>query len=187
MSDVLRFLEGLPPGPLYAAITLLAGVENIFPPVPADTAVAFGAFLAGRGRLDPWLVFGLTWSANVSTAAAVYLLARVATRRIAFHLERRADRYTSGRSRADLASALVTLDRLSRAAESDRWNLFPVYPSLRERVQALGEDPSKWAPEVSNRSEARRTASEALYLSWVAIPVAAYCILVVGAIVLGDP
>lgn len=76
MTGLLQFLDSLPPGPLYIAITVLAGVENIFPPVPADTAVALGAFLAGRGRMDPWLVFSLTWSANVLTAAAVYGLAR---------------------------------------------------------------------------------------------------------------
>jgi membrane protein DedA with SNARE-associated domain len=76
MPDILRFLESLPPGPLYVAITVLAAVENIFPPVPADTAVALGAFLAGRGRMDPWVVFALTWSANVGAAAGVYALAR---------------------------------------------------------------------------------------------------------------
>src|SRR5437016_5930774 len=38
----------------------------------ADTAVALGAFLAGRGTLDPWAVFGLTWTANVGSGAAVY-------------------------------------------------------------------------------------------------------------------
>ena len=48
----------------------------MFPPLPADTAVALGAFLAGRGRLDGWAVFAVSWGANVATAAAVYDLAR---------------------------------------------------------------------------------------------------------------
>ena len=69
-------LESLPPGPLYGLITAFAAVENVFPPVPADAAVALGAFLAGRGVLDAWLVFGLTWAANVGSGAAVYALAR---------------------------------------------------------------------------------------------------------------
>lgn len=76
MTDLVRALEGLPPGPLYAVLTVLAAVENIFPPVPADTAVALGAFLAGRGLMNPWVVFGLTWGANVSSAIGVYALAR---------------------------------------------------------------------------------------------------------------
>ena len=73
---MLRFLETLPPGPLYALIGLLAAVENVFPPVPADTVVVAGAFLAGRGTLDPWAVFGVTWAGNVASAALVYAAAR---------------------------------------------------------------------------------------------------------------
>ena len=76
MTDLLHFLESLPPGPLYGLIAALAAVENVFPPVPADTAVALGAFLAGRDVMDPWLVFGITWTANVGSGAAVYALAR---------------------------------------------------------------------------------------------------------------
>lgn len=76
MTGLLTFLESLPAGPLYGLIAALAAVENVFPPVPADTAVALGAFLAGRGIMDPWIVFGLTWIANVSSGAAVYALAR---------------------------------------------------------------------------------------------------------------
>lgn len=76
MSDVLTFLESLPPRPLYAFITVLAAAENIFPPVPADTAVGLGAFLAGRGLMNPWIVFLLGWTANVGSATAIYLLAR---------------------------------------------------------------------------------------------------------------
>ncbi len=76
MTDLLHSLESLPPGPLYGLIAALAAVENVFPPVPADTAVALGAFLAGRNIMDPWLVFGLTWTANVGSGAAVYALAR---------------------------------------------------------------------------------------------------------------
>jgi len=62
--------------PLYALIAVLAAVENIFPPVPADVAVSLGAFLAGRGVMNVWLVFILGWAANVGSGAAVYALAR---------------------------------------------------------------------------------------------------------------
>jgi len=55
---------------------VFAAVEYVFPPVPADTVVAFGAFLAGRGTLDAWVVFGLTWVANTGSAAGMYLLGR---------------------------------------------------------------------------------------------------------------
>jgi len=76
VTNLVHFLESLPPGPLYGLIAALAAVENVFPPVPADTAVALGAFLAGREVMDPWLVFAVTWSANVGSGAAVYALAR---------------------------------------------------------------------------------------------------------------
>lgn len=75
-ADVVSFLESLPLGPMYVLITAFAALENVFPPVPADTAVALGAFLAGRGLMNPWVVFALTWAANVGSGAAVYGLAR---------------------------------------------------------------------------------------------------------------
>jgi membrane-associated protein len=74
VADFIAFLESLPAVPLYAIITSFAAIENIFPPVPADVSVALGAFLAGRGHMNPWLVFALTWVANVSTGALVYHL-----------------------------------------------------------------------------------------------------------------
>lgn len=74
--DLLVFLESLPPGPLYATIAALAAAENVFPPVPADVSVALGAFLAGRGLMNPWIVFALTWAANTASGAAVYVLGR---------------------------------------------------------------------------------------------------------------
>ena len=55
---------------------MLAAVENIFPPVPADVAVSLGAFLAGRGVMNAWVVFALTWVANFGSGAGVYALAR---------------------------------------------------------------------------------------------------------------
>ena len=35
-----------------------------------------GAFLAGRGTLNPWAVFGVTWVGNVASAGLVYATAR---------------------------------------------------------------------------------------------------------------
>jgi membrane protein YqaA with SNARE-associated domain len=48
----------------------------IVPPIPADTFVLLGAFLSAHGRTSPWVVFFVTWGANVGAAIAVYLLAR---------------------------------------------------------------------------------------------------------------
>lgn len=57
-------------------IAALAAVENVFPPVPADTAVAFGAFLSVGGRVSATTVFAVTWGSNVATSVAVYAAAR---------------------------------------------------------------------------------------------------------------
>ena len=69
-------LESLPPVPLYAIIGAFAALENVFPPAPADVAIALGAFLAGRGTLDPWIVFAVTWVGNVGSASLVYAVGR---------------------------------------------------------------------------------------------------------------
>ncbi|MFC1575902.1 DedA family protein, partial [Gemmatimonadota bacterium] len=49
-----------------------SALENIFPPLPADTFVLLGAFLAAGGRVNAWTVFLVTWLANTSTALLVY-------------------------------------------------------------------------------------------------------------------
>ena len=72
ISGVLRTLAGLPPLLTYLAIGLGAALENVFPVVPADTFVLFGAFLTSSGRADPWLVFLATWVCNVGGALGVY-------------------------------------------------------------------------------------------------------------------
>lgn len=76
MQDVLDWLTGLPPGALYAALAVVAAAENVFPPLPADTVVAFGAFLAARGQATLVGAFLATWLGNVAGALLVYALGR---------------------------------------------------------------------------------------------------------------
>lgn len=66
---------------IYAVLALLAAVENVFPPVPADVSAALGAFLGARGIIRLELVYAVTVLANVVGAAGVYVLARGAGRR----------------------------------------------------------------------------------------------------------
>jgi len=68
-------LANLPPLLTYLVLGIGAALENIFPPIPADTFVLFGAFLAAQGRANPWGVWLATWLANAASALAVYLLA----------------------------------------------------------------------------------------------------------------
>lgn len=81
MTDaVLDWLAHLPPAPTYAVLMLLSALENVFPPVPADTAVALGAFLAHRGEVSAPLLGVACWTANMASAAAVYALGRAGGR-----------------------------------------------------------------------------------------------------------
>jgi membrane protein DedA with SNARE-associated domain len=61
---------------VYLVIGGLAAIENVFPPVPADTAAALGAYLSQRGTVSAATVFGITWTANVGGAVAVYFAGR---------------------------------------------------------------------------------------------------------------
>ena len=77
MADsLLRLLQGLSPGVLYAGVFVLAALENVFPHPPADVGIALAAFLAGGGSVSGWSVFVFAWTGNVSAASGVYFLAR---------------------------------------------------------------------------------------------------------------
>ena len=76
MQDVLTWLSGLPPLALYASLFVVSAAENVFPPLPADTVVAFGAFLAARGQATLVGAFLATWAGNVGGALLVYALGR---------------------------------------------------------------------------------------------------------------
>ncbi len=79
-EQLLLQIPTIPPGIAYILVGVLACAENIFPPIPADTAIALGAFLSNKGTMSAWAVFGITWVANVGSASAVYLAARTAGR-----------------------------------------------------------------------------------------------------------
>jgi len=72
MEALLDFLGSRGPLLLYTLLGAGSALENIVPPVPADTFVLLGAFLAAGGRADAWTVFLVTWLANTLTALGVY-------------------------------------------------------------------------------------------------------------------
>lgn len=55
---------------------MLGAVENVIPPIPADTAIAFVAFLSQGGELSALNIFLAAWIANVVSASIVYAVAR---------------------------------------------------------------------------------------------------------------
>lgn len=76
MQAILDWITSLSPAQLYLALGLAAALENIFPPFPADTVVAFGSFLAARGNGSAVGSFLATWIGNVAGAMAMYALGR---------------------------------------------------------------------------------------------------------------
>jgi membrane protein DedA with SNARE-associated domain len=76
VNDILATLSQLPLSALYLAMATIAAVENIFPPVPADSVVAFGSWLAARGEGSALGAFLVTWLGNVAGAGVMYLVGR---------------------------------------------------------------------------------------------------------------
>lgn len=76
MDSFFLWLNSVPIGTLYVALGAVAAIENVFPPVPADTVVALGSFLAARGRGSVVAAFLATWTGNVGSAMIMYTLGR---------------------------------------------------------------------------------------------------------------
>ena len=76
MQPLLDWLTSLPPAALYLVLAGAAALENVFPPFPADTVVAFGSFLAARGEGSAVGSFLSTWIGNVAGAMAMYAVGR---------------------------------------------------------------------------------------------------------------
>jgi membrane protein DedA with SNARE-associated domain len=76
LERLLDALASLPLVPTYLVLMALAALENVFPPVPADTALALGSFLARRGEISVVPLAVLCWLANLASACGTYFLGR---------------------------------------------------------------------------------------------------------------
>lgn len=76
IDQLIAWMEQLPGALVYVVIGVMAGLENIVPPVPADVVALTGGFLAGRGVTNVWMSFLVVWGANVGTALLTYWIGR---------------------------------------------------------------------------------------------------------------
>lgn len=76
MDGLISWLTGLPLAVLYPLMALFAAIENVFPPVPADSIVALGSWLAAKGSGSVIGAFLATWLGNVAGAAGMYVVGR---------------------------------------------------------------------------------------------------------------
>jgi len=75
-ASLMDWLSHVPLSVLYLLMAAFAAVENVFPPVPADTVVALGSWLAARGQGSAFWAFFATWVGNVAGAGAMYFVGR---------------------------------------------------------------------------------------------------------------
>ena len=68
------------------SLGLSAFVENLFPPIPGDTIIIFGAFLVGIGRLNLFWVYFSTTLGSLSGFMSLFWIGRYLGRR--FFIER---------------------------------------------------------------------------------------------------
>ncbi len=76
VEQILEQLAGVAPHWVYLVLAVGVVIENFFPPLPADTFVAFGAFLTAQGQVTGTGVFLVTWTMNTGGALLSYGLAR---------------------------------------------------------------------------------------------------------------
>lgn len=74
MLQLLDWLGTLPVALLYVVIGVAAFVENVFPPAPADVAIALGAFVVARDNRGGFGVWAVTMIGNISGAMLMYYL-----------------------------------------------------------------------------------------------------------------
>lgn len=60
LEQTIITLNHLPNETIYLFLFAIAFIEYTFPPIPGDTALVFGAYLAGVGKLDLLTVYILT-------------------------------------------------------------------------------------------------------------------------------
>ena len=76
VETAIQELASISPGWVYVVVGVGAAIENLFPPIPADTFVVLGAFLSVHGPVTVTGVFLVTWLANTSAALLTYAIAR---------------------------------------------------------------------------------------------------------------
>jgi len=60
IEQTIATLNNLPNETIYFFLFFIAFIEYVLPPVPGDTLMVFGAYLAGTGKLDILTVYILT-------------------------------------------------------------------------------------------------------------------------------
>lgn len=76
VDSLINISKTLPDTLMYLVLALSAFVENIFPPIPGDTIMAFGAFMVGVGRLEFHWVYISTTIGSLTGFMSLFELSR---------------------------------------------------------------------------------------------------------------
>lgn len=128
VSQVLAFLGALPTPVIILVLSAGAFLENVVPPVPADTFVLVGGLLAAQGHVPAAGVLAGIWVSNAAGALAIYWTG-----------------YRQGRAFFDVGAGrrLLTPSQLARISHFyGRWGVWAVFmarflPGLRAVVPAF--------------------------------------------------
>lgn len=74
IQDIVDWISFFPPIGIYLIFTVVAYLENVFPPVPGDILLAFGGYLAADGLLSLPVLWMLTVFASVVGFMNMYWL-----------------------------------------------------------------------------------------------------------------
>lgn len=74
-EQFMAFLAARPPGLIYFFLFLSAFMENVVPPIPGDTLIVFGAYLAGVGTISVMPAYLAMWAGSALGCLLIYALA----------------------------------------------------------------------------------------------------------------
>jgi len=75
LDRLVGFISAYPPALIYLILFLGAFLENLIPPIPGDSLIVFGAYLAGRGVLNEAEAFVSMWLGSFLGSMLVYAVA----------------------------------------------------------------------------------------------------------------
>ncbi len=74
LESLFSFIEQSPPWLIFFTVFAASYIENIFPPVPGDTILLFGAYLVGRGNLSFEMAMVTTLMGSVLGFLTLYVV-----------------------------------------------------------------------------------------------------------------
>lgn len=74
LDSLFSFIEQAPDWLVFVIVFLASYIENIFPPIPGDTILIFGAYLVGRGNLSFSMALITTLAGSVLGFLTLYVV-----------------------------------------------------------------------------------------------------------------